>query len=203
MLEMRRKTLFSVCSAALVREISLRCRVTSLGTCGTICTRDGQQPYNPPGPVGRAASHLSHRLRRLAHCPFHGHRRQAHSSTLRLEMAKTCFTPNKTYQSVVFPSPELEYGATYFVFSGGNSTGTATDGLCAEGSYQAGAQETSLTLESIVTGGDPRGGGFHGMPGGRQRPQGGGRQDLTDPPICLSGTGQRTRGSAASPAQNG
>jgi len=85
------------------------------------------------------------------------------------------FAPNKTYQSVVFSSPELEYGATYHVFSGGKSTGTVTDGLYSGGTYAAGARETSLTLSSIVTGGDPRGGGFRGMPGGRQRPPGGGR----------------------------
>lgn len=84
------------------------------------------------------------------------------------------FAPNKTYQSVVFSSPELENGATYLVFSGGNSTGTVTDGLYSGGTYTAGHQETSLTLSSIVTGGDPRGGGFRGGPpgGGRTRPGG-------------------------------
>ena len=83
------------------------------------------------------------------------------------------FAPNKAYQSIVFSSPELENGATYLVFSGGSSTGTATDGLYAEGSYQAGAQVASLTLDGIVTGGDPRG-SFPGRPGGRMRPPGGG-----------------------------
>jgi hypothetical protein len=74
------------------------------------------------------------------------------------------FAPNKTYQSVVFSSPMLENGATYPVFSGGKSTGTATDGLYSGGSYTAGHQETSLTLLRIVTGGNPRGGGFRGAP---------------------------------------
>jgi hypothetical protein len=83
------------------------------------------------------------------------------------------FAPNKAYQSIVFSSPELEHGATYLVFSGGSSTGTATDGLYTEGSYKDGAQVASLTLESIVTGGDPHG-SFRGRPGGRMRPPGGG-----------------------------
>lgn len=81
------------------------------------------------------------------------------------------FAPNKTYQSVVFSSPELENGATYLLFSGGRSTGTVTDGLYTRGAYAAGQQVTSLTLSSIVTGANPWGGG----PGG-QMPPGGGRR---------------------------
>jgi len=84
------------------------------------------------------------------------------------------FTPAKTYQSVVFSAPELELGETYLVYSGGSSNGVLTDGLYSGGTYRGGTQEASLTLASIVTGANPRGGGFRGAPGGgRMRPPGG------------------------------
>jgi hypothetical protein len=71
------------------------------------------------------------------------------------------FGPTKTYQSFVISSPELQNGATYVVYSGGRSTGVATDSLYAGGKYTAGAQVASYTLTSVVTGagmGGPRGG---------------------------------------------
>jgi len=71
------------------------------------------------------------------------------------------FAPTKTYQSFVISSPELQNGATYVVYSGGRSTGIATDSLYAGGKYTAGAQVASYTLTSVVTGagmGGPRGG---------------------------------------------
>jgi hypothetical protein len=76
------------------------------------------------------------------------------------------FVPTKAYQSVVLCSPELENGSTYIVYSGGNSTGTVTDGLYSGGTYTAGTQITSFTISSIVTTiGSPSG----GFPGGGRR----------------------------------
>ena len=74
------------------------------------------------------------------------------------------FAPTKAYQTVVISSPEMENGATYVVYAGGQATGTVTDGLYTDGTYSAGTQVSSFTIASIVTGestgmGGPRGGG--------------------------------------------
>jgi hypothetical protein len=78
------------------------------------------------------------------------------------------FVPTKAYQSVVLSSPDLENGSTYLVYSGGSSTGTATDGLYSGGTYAAGTEAASFTISSMVTGAGLLGGGFFG--GGRRRP---------------------------------
>jgi hypothetical protein len=73
------------------------------------------------------------------------------------------FVPEKTYQSVVLSSPDLEKGLTCLVYYGGSSTGTATDGLYSGGIYSAGTQNTSFTISSMVTTvGTPARGGFPG-----------------------------------------
>lgn len=83
------------------------------------------------------------------------------------------FTPSKEFQSLVLSSPQLTNGATYTLFTGGNSSGTVTDGLYSGGSYSAGTQLASFTISSVVTtvgsagGMGPGGGGF---PGGNPRP---------------------------------
>ncbi len=74
------------------------------------------------------------------------------------------FVPTKDYQSVLLSSPELEKGSTYILYSGGSSTGTVTDGLYSGGTYSAGAQVTSFTISSTVTG---AGASMSGFPGGR------------------------------------
>ncbi len=61
------------------------------------------------------------------------------------------FAPAKDYQSIVFSSPELEAGATYYVSFGGSSTGTAIDGLYQGGTYDSGSQTGSFALAGIVT----------------------------------------------------
>jgi hypothetical protein len=86
------------------------------------------------------------------------------------------FAPTKSYQSVVFSSPELEHGLTCVIYSGGQSTGTLTDGLYAGGAYSGGAEVTSLTIASMVTSSGAAQGGFRGAPGGRMPPPGGGRR---------------------------
>jgi hypothetical protein len=69
------------------------------------------------------------------------------------------FRPTKTFQSIVFSSPQLATGS-YNLYLGGSSTGTATDGLYTGGTYTPGTKTLSpFTISSIVTtiGG---GGGF-------------------------------------------
>jgi hypothetical protein len=68
------------------------------------------------------------------------------------------FSPTKTFQSIVFTSPQLAPGS-YNLYLGGSSTGTVTDGLYTGGTYTPGTKYTTFTISSIVTtiGG---GGGF-------------------------------------------
>lgn len=73
--------------------------------------------------------------------------------------------PNKPFQSLAFSSPALTRGATYQVFLGGSSTGTAVDGMYSGGTYSGGTQAASLTLSAIVTTS-----GSGGGQGGRMRP---------------------------------
>lgn len=61
------------------------------------------------------------------------------------------FAPEKQYQSVVFSLPALSYGTAYRVYTGGSSTGTATDGLYAGGTYTSGTLANSFTISSMVT----------------------------------------------------
>lgn len=81
------------------------------------------------------------------------------------------FAPTKEYQSVLVLTPELSNGSTYVLYSGGSSTGRATDGLYSGGVYTAGAQVASYTITSIVTGAGSWRGDFPGGPGGNMRPQ--------------------------------
>jgi hypothetical protein len=84
------------------------------------------------------------------------------------------FVPSKAYQSVVLSSSGLKSGSTYVVYSGGSSSGIATDGLYSGGAYTAGTEVTSFTISGIVTSaGSPQSGGFPGgMPGGHDFPGG-------------------------------
>jgi hypothetical protein len=77
------------------------------------------------------------------------------------------FASAKAYQTVVISSPEMENGATYLVYAGGQATGTVTDGLYTDGTYSAGTQVSSFTIASIVTGESTGMGGPGGMGGGR------------------------------------
>ncbi len=62
------------------------------------------------------------------------------------------FAPAKTFQSVVFSSPDLAQGVTYDIYYGGTSDGTATDGLYADGTYTPGDLFSSVTITDTVTG---------------------------------------------------
>jgi hypothetical protein len=61
------------------------------------------------------------------------------------------FAPAKNYQSIAFSSAELEDGATYSVFFGGECSGTAVDGLYLDGAYSSGSEAGSFTTSGIVT----------------------------------------------------
>jgi len=61
------------------------------------------------------------------------------------------FVPTKTYQSLLFSSPDLAYGSSYTIYAGGASTGTETDGLYTGGTYTPGTQVTTFTISSMVT----------------------------------------------------
>jgi hypothetical protein len=61
------------------------------------------------------------------------------------------FLPTKSYQSVVLCSSELEFGETYVVYSGGDSTGPIIDGIYTDGIYNGGNQIASFTVSSMVT----------------------------------------------------
>lgn len=61
------------------------------------------------------------------------------------------FSPNKSYQSIAFSSPELLNSTTYEIYLGGSSTGTATNGLYEGGAYSGGTAYSNFTISSIVT----------------------------------------------------
>ena len=75
------------------------------------------------------------------------------------------FAPVKSYQSLVFSSPQLVEGVSYEVYTGGSSDAAAADGLYASGSYTPGTQQASFSVSGSVTQvGEVRG---MGMRGGR------------------------------------
>lgn len=61
------------------------------------------------------------------------------------------FAPTKSYQSVVFSSPDLAAGLTYLVYSGGSAGGVAFDGRYASDSYAAGIEVARFTISNVVT----------------------------------------------------
>lgn len=71
------------------------------------------------------------------------------------------FAPQKSYQAIVFSSPELIGGETYTIYLGGMASGSETNGLYTGGTVSGGSMYTNLTLSNRVTqiGG---GGGFRG-----------------------------------------
>lgn len=61
------------------------------------------------------------------------------------------FSPTRQYQSIVLSSPELASSATYDVYTGGSSTGTAHDSLYQDGAYTSGTQVTRFTISGVLT----------------------------------------------------
>ncbi len=61
------------------------------------------------------------------------------------------FSPSKSYQSVVFSSPDLETGTNYTVYYGGSSSGSFQDGLLVDGSYSPGTEYREFTISATTT----------------------------------------------------
>lgn len=61
------------------------------------------------------------------------------------------FMPERNYYSIVFSSPSLTDGSGYKLYTGGNSSGTETDGLYTGGTYTPGYLEKTFTISSSVT----------------------------------------------------
>lgn len=86
------------------------------------------------------------------------------------------FAPAKDIQSIVISTPDLKSGDTYAFYTGGQSSGTAKDGLYAQGKLTGGTKIVSFKLGEAVTyvnelGVTTGGGGFgggrgQGRPGG-------------------------------------
>ena len=61
------------------------------------------------------------------------------------------FAPTREFQSLVLSSAKLAMGQTYDILLGGTSTGTAIDGLYADGAYSGGALYASFTVQGTFT----------------------------------------------------
>lgn len=61
------------------------------------------------------------------------------------------FAPTHTYRSVVFSAPSLAGSTSYVLYTGGNCTGTAVDGLYSGGTYSPGTSGTTFTVSGTVT----------------------------------------------------
>lgn len=61
------------------------------------------------------------------------------------------FKPAKTFQSLVFSSPDLLTGATFTAYTGGTSTGVLSDGLYQGGTYTPGSLYGSFTIANRTT----------------------------------------------------
>ncbi|SFR70991.1 carbohydrate-binding domain-containing protein [Anaeromicropila populeti] len=79
------------------------------------------------------------------------------------------FNPAKQYSTVAVSAPGLTVGSTYSLYTG--TTSKTTSGLLVSGEYTVGSSMVTVTLTSIVTGGN--GGGGMTPPGGGTTPPGG------------------------------
>jgi hypothetical protein len=61
------------------------------------------------------------------------------------------FKPVRSYYSMIFASPDLKSGSTYYIYTGGSSTGTETNGLYIDGTYSGVTQKKSFTIYNKVT----------------------------------------------------
>ncbi|XEC96095.1 carbohydrate-binding domain-containing protein [Paenibacillus tarimensis] len=93
------------------------------------------------------------------------------------------FAPTKNYQVIVVSSPNLKEGTTYTLYSGGTANGSEQSGLYNNGEYRGGNKVVEFEIANSVTWLSETGvtaarsGGFGGMGGGRNRPEG------TTPPV--------------------
>lgn len=70
------------------------------------------------------------------------------------------FAPARTYQNVLYSSPDLISGAVYSAFFGGTSSGIATDGIFAGGSYNPPSNAAAVAATAAIS---PAGAGFVGQ----------------------------------------
>lgn len=61
------------------------------------------------------------------------------------------FKPVRAYSSVIYSCPDLKSGATYYIYTGGSSTGVNGNGLYTGGTYTGGTQKKSFTLSGKLT----------------------------------------------------
>ena len=61
------------------------------------------------------------------------------------------YEPHKSYQSLVFSSPDLKSGLSYKVYIGASTTGSSSDGLYPSGVTTGGTLYTSFSISSMVT----------------------------------------------------
>ncbi len=74
------------------------------------------------------------------------------------------FKPVRSYYSMVFSSAALKSGSTYYIYTGGSSTGTLQNGLYTGGGYTGGTLYGNFTISGSVTSLGSASGG--GRPGG-------------------------------------
>lgn len=118
------------------------------------------------------------------------------------------FTPAKSFQTVVVSAPELN-GGSYTVYTGGSSTGTATDGLNTGGTYSGGGKFVAFDITSpvtwvnasgVTTGGSGMGGAGGG---GRGNRTGGGPGGQGGTPPADAGTTRPADAGTTAPANAG
>jgi trimeric autotransporter adhesin len=61
------------------------------------------------------------------------------------------FKPVRSYYSFVFSSPALSNGSTYYIYTGGTSTGTNNNGIYSGGVYSGGTLKKSFSISGKVT----------------------------------------------------
>jgi hypothetical protein len=61
------------------------------------------------------------------------------------------FKPEHNFSSIVFSSPSLKNGGTYYIYTGGSYSGTLTNSIYSDGTYTPGTLYSSFTVSSIVT----------------------------------------------------
>ena len=59
--------------------------------------------------------------------------------------------PERNIYYLLFSSQDLNKDSTYYIYTGGSSTGTNTDGLFIGGTYSGGTQKKSFNILSNVT----------------------------------------------------
>lgn len=71
------------------------------------------------------------------------------------------YAPARTYQNVLYSSPDLSTGTSYSAVFSGSSTGKAVDGLYTGGVFTAAAGAATITATAVVS---PAGAGMGGAP---------------------------------------